>query len=570
MANYGDFDSTPQTRQATSVAKDSRAPADERKDATQQLAKAVMPAVKTFPLERIVKAVTQMEMQQRRNEGLPKSGQHQSIDVLDVQGYLPRPGLSAEQLRSLVENDPVLNAIVLTRARQVSRLAVPRDNDRDLGFRVKLRGKRRLEDNDIEYVQKLEQYMMSCGTTFDFFEREALGRDDLITYLRKSTIDSLTLDAMPIEIIRTLNGEFDGWVHVDGGTVFLCDEFGLGDNIPAPDDVDEADLPDREDVKAVEVIDGKVVTWYARDEMLYRVRNPRTLLNHRGYGLAEPELMVRVITGFLNGMTYNFKSYQENHIPPGFLTLYGDFDQEDLEDFRSEWSGYVSGIDNAWRLPVLVSQDKEAGAQYTTMQSSPQDMAFMKWLTFLISIQTSLYGINPEEIGFEGFSSRGSSLSDGSIESKLSNSQQLGLHPLLQHHQSELDLMLKLVEPNAQFVWTGFEDPKEVWERDKMVLTYGELRDRQGLEPLDDDTLNNAPVNPSMMSVYMQTLQQQGGGMEGMMGGMMGGGDEPGMGSAQGFEGENLDAAPVEGEQAESEPISDEDAMAELARLLGV
>ena len=548
------YDSTKDTRKATKVAKHPGAPPDERRDANMQLVKQVMPGVNPFPLKDIVKAVTQVELQRRRNEGLPKAGAHEPLHANDMLGYRPYPGLPAAQLRQLVSEDPVLQAISLTRARQVSRLAVPRDNDRELGFRVKLRGKRRLDGDDMQKVKRLEQYMMSCGMTFDFFEREALGRDDLITYLRKSTLDSLTLDAMPIEIVRTLNGKLDGWVHVDGGTVFLCDEYGIDQNVPPPPDVLDDDLPDPEDVKAVEVIDGQIVAWFARDEILYRVRNPRPRLEHRGYGLAEPELMIRVITAFLNGMTYNSKSYQENHIPPGFLTLYGDFDEDDLEDFKAEWQAYVSGVENAFRLPVLAAKDREAGANYTTMNSAPTDMAYMKWLTFLISIQTSLYGISPEEIGFEGFSSRGASLSDGSIESKLANSQESGLHPLLQHHQSELDLMLKLVEPDAQFIWTGFEDPKEVWQRDQMVLTYGELRERQGLERSGNEVLDNAPVNSAMLTVYMQTIQQQGG-------------DNADMGAAMGFEGENLDAVPPESDTP-TDDLSNADAMDQLMQML--
>ncbi|QWK20817.1 hypothetical protein [Thermus antranikianii] len=118
--------------------------------------------------------------------------------------------------------------------------------------------------------------------------------------------------------------------------------------------------------------DGRVVHWFRRDQLLYRVRNPRPDVWGQGYGIAEPELMIRVITGFLNVMTFNLKSYEENHIPKGFLTLFGDFREEDIEEFKAEWAAYVAGVSNAWRLPVLISRDREAGAQFTPTGSIPR------------------------------------------------------------------------------------------------------------------------------------------------------------------------------------------------------
>ncbi|RTI05551.1 hypothetical protein CSW26_09295 [Thermus scotoductus] len=276
-----------------------------------------------------------------------------------------------------------------------------------------------------------------------------------------------------------------------------------GDPPPSPEDGDIAP----EEVKAVESQDGRVVHWFRRDQLLYRVRNPRPDVWGQGYGIAEPELMIRVITGFLNVMTFNLKSYEENHIPKGFLTLFGDFREEDIEEFKAEWAAYVAGVSNAWRLPVLISRDREAGAQFTPTGVNPSEMHFVKWTSFLVAIQCALYGIDPEEIGFESFSSRTSSLNDASIESKLASSRDKGLYPLLQHLEATVNTILAGVDPAVEFYWTGFQDPKEVWERDRLALTYGELRQRLGLPTGRYPILDDAPLNPSLLSVYMQAVQ---------------------------------------------------------------
>ena len=48
-------------------------------------------------------------------------------------------------------------------------------------------------------------------------------------------------------------------------------------------------------------------------------RNCRVLIG--GYGLSEAELLVRVVTGFLNAMSVNIRGFSENHIPRGVLHL---------------------------------------------------------------------------------------------------------------------------------------------------------------------------------------------------------------------------------------------------------
>jgi hypothetical protein len=249
------------------------------------------------------------------------------------------------------------------------------------------------------------------------------------------------------------------------------------------------------------------------------VRNPRPDAYGDGYGISETELIMRIVTGFVNMLNYNQKAYEDNHIPQGFLQIFGDYNDEDVESFKAEWAAYVAGVSNAWRLPLLVSQKgKDAGAVFTKTGVEVTEMHFIKGTTMFVALESAVRGIDPEEIGFESFSSKSSSLSDGSIEAKLINSKNKGFYPLLQHHEANINQILAAVDPDAYFEFTGFITPKDAWERDQKALTYVELRERQGLAPTGIPLLDNSPIDQTMQSVYLQAVGQM---MQGFSGEML-------------------------------------------------
>ena len=566
-----DLPVTDEHMRAAGVARDRSAPQGERHDAAMTVAKAVAPAVAVPPREDIIKAVMQYqrlnERLSRQHPGMPRSGNTDPHGIFRHHDYLRRPApMGFSNLRQVMQHDPILSSIIFTRIRQVSRLAKPVSYDFEAGFRIKLEGRRgKLSEGERARVRWLERYVMNCGAEFDPFKRESLRRDDFIGYLKKSTMDSLILDAMPTEVVRTRSGRIHGWVHVDGASVYLAPRDGLPDDALPPEGVDEGDLPEPWAVKAVEATgDGTTVAnWYAHDELLYRVRNPRPDVYGEGYGIAEPELMMTIITGFLNVLTYNKKSYEDNHIPQGFLQIFGDFKEEDIESFKSEWSAYVAGVNNAFRLPLLVSEKgKEAGANFVKTGTDIEDMRYIKWTELLIAVQHALYGMSPEENGFESYSSQTSSLSDGSVESKIISSKDKGLYPLLQHHEANINQIVSALDEDAYFEWSGFSDPKDSWERDQRALTYGELRERQGLEPTGIKMLDEAPIDGGMQGVYLQAMGQQ---MQGFGGESLEGqpGDAPQGALPAPGEGEEESWPPGQGdeplEMSEDEPEEEND-----------
>jgi hypothetical protein len=544
-------------RQAAKVARDAPFGSSEKNDAGRQLAKSVSGAVPMFDRTQLIKAGLEIArhgaMFERYNtEGRRKTAKPSLLNVFRRWEYTRRPApMGYIELRSLPHYEPVLMSIILTYQRWVTNFTRPMKRSKNPGFRITLEGRNKaLSDVDQERVRWLEQSILNCGAEHDVFARDYAGRDSFKDFLKKQTLDSLTLDAMVSEIIRTGSGRPHGWVHVDGATIYLAPADGIPDDADYPVGMTDEDLdylPERHMVKALEVSDEQmVVNWLAFGDVMYEVRNPRPDNAGFGYGIAESELLVKVITDLVNIGTYNAKSYDDNHIPNGILQMWGDFSTAQQEAFKAEWLAMVSGVENAFGLPILFGEKgTEAGANYLKLNDRVTEMAYIKWYQLRMSIMCAFYGIAPEELNLESFGTRSGGLSDGSMEAKAISSKNSGFQPFMQHLEEDLDTKLKLLDREATFEWTGFYDEEGDWERDSRALVWGELRERQGLEPTGIPMLDNAPIDGIMQGIYLQALGEQ----------------------MQGYGDENLDMPPGEGDPEAG--MSEEEVLAAQAQQVG-
>lgn len=422
------------------------------------------------------------------------------LQVFAVGDYFERPNpVGFDMLRTMVEQTPVLNAVLLTRIRQVQRFSAPQDGGRGTGFLLTHRDRlHKLSKSEIEQTQLLSRFLSNCGWEFNPRQRKRLKRDTLSQFLAKVVRESLTYDSAPIETEskRDKKKGFDGFYAVDGSTIRLCTDEGYhGDD----------------EIFAVQAIQGRVVTAYTHDDLIYEPRNPRADVRLAGYGMGETELLVKVVTGFLNAMTYNSKGFDDNTIPKGILHLTGAYDNRDLAAFRRYWNAMVKGINNAWTLPVMVSPDSDSKASFERIDAGFDEMHFSKWMTFLVSIICAIYGMSPAEINFDSFTAGNTSALSGSdTTEKLAASKDSGLRPLMSYLESLLsDYLVADFSDSLVFRWSGLdgEDESQRVEIRKTVLTLNEMRSEEGYDPIKDP-IGDAPLNPSLVGPWLQ-LQQQ-------------------------------------------------------------
>lgn len=503
---------------ASQIAFDLGAPPDERRDANTQMHKAYTPTLRSelIPAEdlqpvfdHILRDIEDQQMAKATRTLIPFPGKTRkgrgmtSVEIDDFQvqingDWMEKPGaIDHSMLRAMVDQTPILNAVIMTRCRQVQRFCQVPEDGRGPGFVVRHKDKNhKPSKEEQDSINLLQDFFINCGWEFDPRKRKQLKRDTFPQFMHKLVRDSLTLDAASIETEMKKDRKLglDGMYAIDGGTVKLCTENGY-----------EGD----DEIYAVQLVNGAVRTLYTYEDLIYEPRNPRSDIMAAGYGLAETELLIKVVTGYLNAMTHNTKYFDSNAIPRGLLHLSGNYTQADLDSFKRMWNAMVKGVNNTWALPVMVSKDQESQASFEKFNVDVDEMMFSKWMTFLTSIICALYGMSPDEINFESFTTGASSLSGSDTEEKIEHSKDKGLRPLLSHFQQLLsDYVVRDFSDKYVFRFTGLDEDSNDrrWESIKLSSTWNELRAANGQDP-DKSTLGDAPINPSLIGPWLQMNQ---------------------------------------------------------------
>lgn len=516
----------PSTDTARRVAFDPRAPQDERNDALGELQKAHAPRSLSEMLlpqsdmkaviDHIVRDLDEQDFNKslgsnvvpfpsknakERHRGM-QSVRLDDLQVTHMAEYWEKPSMfSFDAMREVVAQTPILNAIVLTRVRQIQRFCHINESGEGPGFTIRHVDKEhQATDSEKESMRLLGKFMTNCGWEFRPRERKKLFREAFPQFMAKFVRDSLTMDSSPIETEMRRNKELgiDGFYAVDGSTIRLCTEQGY-----------EGD----DEIFAVQVVQGRISAAYNFDQLVYEPRNPTSSVLSAGYGMGEPELLIRIVTGFLNALTYNINGFDKNSIPKGVLHLAGDYDQNDLTAFKRFWNAQVRGINNAWTMPVMVSKDAESKAQFESFGEQFNEMHFSKWMTFLTSIACAIYGMSPAEINFDSFTGGNTSALAGSdTDEKLAASKDSGLRPILTYAQGLFsDYVISSFSDKYCFRWTGLDDEDTEWrnERVKLVSTVDEMRAELGMDKYPGKLLGDAPVNQGLVGPWLQLNQPQ-------------------------------------------------------------
>lgn len=511
------FTSRPRRRdRPQDVAFDMGAPQAERTQALAELQKGYMPRDSDLmPAEAIQNFLSlareDLDLQKSSSAIVPypsstartgargmQSVQNDEFSV-NIQGeYWERPSaFSFEAQRAVCDQTPVLSAVILTRQRQVQRFCQAAESGSDMpGFEIRHADREhQVTKSEKESIQLMNRFMSNCGWEFKPRLRKKLGRDSLSQFMGKAVRDSLQMDSQGIELEwkRDKRLGIDGFYSVDGSTMRLCTDKGyMGDP----------------DVYALQVVQGRICTAYTHDDLIYEPRNPRSDVLTCGYGNSEVETLIKIVTGYLNALTYNIKGFDSNAIPKGMLHLVGNYDKADLAAFKRYWNSMVKGASNIHSLPVMVSKDQESKASFEKFGVEFNEMYFAKWMTFLTSIICAVFGISPSEINFDSFSGGSTSPLAGSDTSeKLAASKDSGLRPLLAYFQNLFtDFIVGEFSDSLVFRWTGLdpEDKAAKAKRAELTLTVNEMRAQDGHKKHPDPLVGGAPVgNPALVQVYM-------------------------------------------------------------------
>jgi intein/homing endonuclease len=272
----------------------------------------------------------------------PKALYWDPFSLVEQLGYKEKPtAITYGTLAAMVWKVPIIGAIIQTRVNQVSAFASPQRHRFETGFRIKLRDQEaKPTRSDKLRMRELEELILTTGYTDD-----PRGRDSFDTFIRKIVRDSLTYDALTFEIVPGRNGKPSQWYAVDAATIRLADTYRL-----YPD-------ADTDRVKYVQIYDQVVISEFTDKELAFAIRNPRTDIRGQGYGTSEAEMMVSTITQILWGLQYNANFFSQGTVSKGLINLKGPIPEKQLRAFRRQWYQMISGVENAWRTPVLNAEE---------------------------------------------------------------------------------------------------------------------------------------------------------------------------------------------------------------------
>jgi hypothetical protein len=280
------------------------------------------------------------------------------------------------------------------------------------------------------------------------------------------------------------------------------------------------------DIAYVQKVNGTITAEYTEDELAFAVRNPRTDLFYTDFGMSELETLIEIVTGIVNGISYNTTYFTHSHLPQGVMSLIGNYKDEHLKAFQRHWKTLTEGAAGKWSVPVMALNDGQ-GFQWTPFKNSNRDMEFNQFLEFLFNIACAVYQIDPNEVGFKSWSSGGQSAMGQSdnTATKMEESKDKGFNPLMDFLSDTFNSeIVDLIDEDFEFQWVGVDDEDEdrKLERQQTELTMGTKTvsmiwsendtDVEELKAQNGGKLPDwafAPASPQLIQVYMAEVNQQ-------------------------------------------------------------
>ena len=437
-----------------------------------------------------------------------KAYQEPPIQLMESLGYKDKPtNLTYDLLYQMSVKNSVVGAVINTRVNQVSSFTKPvRFSEDGLGYKIRLRDPNAVpteEQQDI--MTSLEVFIENCGYKKDN------ARDDFDTFIRKIVRDSLTYDQVTFETIRDRMGRPAEFVAVDASTIRAATEKFqyaqyMGDKSPKPS----------EEVSYVQIVDGSVVAWFTAEELAFGIRNPRSSIYLQPYGFSELEQLITQITSHLYAEEYNAKFFSQGGTPKGIINIKQDpngvMNNEQLESFKRQWRAQVSGLTGAWKTPVLQVPN---GIEYINVSQSNREMEFEKWMNYLINIVCAVYQIDPSEVNFPnngGVAGTGGGIFESSNETRIKNSKDKGLRPLLRFVESMINkYIVSQFSEDYVFAFAGIDEKSEEEKVDlqnkevKFCKTINEIRKEKGMDEIEN---GDVILDPSWLT-YIQQKDMQ-------------------------------------------------------------
>lgn len=408
-----------------------------------------------------------------------------------------------EHLKMWAKKNIILNAIINTRVNQVAMFCTPaRYSEKGVGYEVRLKDPLETPtSHDKQNFLRIERFLEHTGK-----DEKDFTRDNFRSFVKKLVRDRMTYDKINFELVYDKNRKLNHFKAVDASTIFIAvDETGR-------------EPKGKNDVRYVQILEKRKVAEFKADEMAWEVHNPRTDVTIGRYGYPELEIAMNHLLYHENTETFNSRYFSQGGTTRGLLHIKtgAEQSQQALTAFRREWQSMFSGVNGAWKIPVITAED----VKFVNMTQSSKDMEFEKWLNYLINVICSIFQIDPAEINFPNrggaTGNSGNTLNEGNQGEKFRFSQNKGLEPILKFIEDAVNkYIVSQFGDKYVFTFVGGDAQTEAQiieileAKAKIGLTINDVRAELGHGPIDGGDVTLAGVHVQRLGQLMQEEQMK-------------------------------------------------------------
>lgn len=410
----------------------------------------------------------------------------------------------------------IIRAIVNTRIEQVQNFLHFSEDEQKEGYTIRRKKslfkeekEDELSNEDKRKIENIVKFLENGGLTEKWDNI-----DSFQEFVRKITFDSLTLDQLAFEVVRSRDWELKKFRAIDASLIRFLDT------------VDPRQREAFEGYRFKGYLPRYCMVWddmiirnpmtkepilYYPWELGFGIRNKTSNIRKNGYGTSELETLVEIITWILWGMSYNGLFFKQGSQPKGFINVKNaNISPSTLNEFRQAWMQTMRGVENSHRVPVINGIDLE----WIDLQKGNRDMEFNDWLKFLVIMSCSVYRIDPTELGFQ-FKDQAQIFGQDGQKARLQHSREKGLKPILIFLENVITkYIVSELDEDFEFSFTGIEVEDEeaqvkldAEKLEKGMVAMQDIFQKYSGRPLDPE--NDIIINQVYQTAKQAEQQQQ-------------------------------------------------------------
>lgn len=410
----------------------------------------------------------------------------------------------------------IIRAIVNTRIEQVQNFLHFSEDEQKEGYTIRRKKslfkeekEDELSNEDKRKIENIVKFLENGG-----WNEKWDNLDSFQEFVRKITFDSLTLDQLAFEVVRSRDWELKKFRAIDASLIRFLDT------------VDPRQREAFEGYRFKGYLPRYCMVWddmiirnpmtkepilYYPWELGFGIRNKTSNIRKNGYGTSELETLVEIITWILWGMSYNGLFFKQGSQPKGFINVKNaNISPSTLNEFRQAWMQTMRGVENSHRVPVINGIDLE----WIDLQKGNRDMEFNDWLKFLVIMSCSVYRIDPTELGFQ-FKDQTQIFGQDGQKARLQHSREKGLKPILVFLENVITkYIVSELDEDFEFSFTGIEVEDEeaqvkldAEKLEKGMVAMQDVFQKYSGRPLDPE--NDIIINQVYQTAKQAEQQQQ-------------------------------------------------------------